>query len=89
MRVPSRGLLVVVLLSGCFQANKEARFADLRRAASFDLSCPQTDLTISPLGDASELHGGGRTGAAGCGKKAAYLWDDRNQSWVKNSESVK
>ena len=86
MRIAPLGLLLVVSSSGCFQANKEARFADLRQAAAFDLSCPQHEVLLSPLDEASALHGGGRTGAAGCGRRAAYLWDHRNQAWVKNSE---
>jgi hypothetical protein len=46
----------------------------LARRASFDLACPETELTFTPLGD-RELDGGDYTtvGVSGCGKRVSYV----------------
>jgi hypothetical protein len=59
---------------------------DLRKRASFDLSCEASKIELSPLDSGTTM------GASGCGKKATYVYaavdaNERSTSydWVANS----
>jgi len=55
--------------------------------ASFDLSCPQQQMSSQVLVDARNVAGqpmnGASVGYTGCGKKAAYVFVD-GTGWVMN-----
>ncbi len=84
-----KALLIVIsvfLLSSCVD-DDESKSSVLKRA-SFDLSCPETQ--IEPI-ELSRNDGGhiNSYGVNGCGKKAVYVkpvWDDY---WLLNLDSNK
>ena len=47
----------------------------LRKRGSFDLECPDNDLSIEETGRRSAI-------VSGCGNRAAYVWDDGRRAWV-------
>ena len=50
----------------------------LAERASFDLNCPEDDVQIRSLGDEDTQ------GAAGCGRRATYLYDSEHNRWILN-----
>ena len=50
----------------------------LAERAAFDLNCPEEDLQIRSLGDEDTQ------GAAGCGRRATYLYDSEHNRWILN-----
>lgn len=80
-------LLTVTLLcslGGCAAQLREARQADLRNRASFDLGCPAQQIELTPLDNNAAHYGIGATGVRGCGRQATYLWDGYRRLWVMN-----
>lgn len=67
-------LLVATVLIGC------SPLPALLRRASFDLDCPEADLSTQDLG-------GQTYGVRGCGKQATYVLvaGEGGRSWVMNS----
>ncbi len=53
----------------------------LSKRASFDMSCPEAQLTFACLGAGQPCES---VGVSGCEKKATYLFVD-NSAWVMNS----
>ena len=52
---------------------------ELFKRASFDLNCPQTQLTIERLGSQT-------AGVRGCSRQAVYVMDHGN--WILNSPGI-
>jgi hypothetical protein len=50
----------------------------LAERAAFDLNCPDDKLQIRSLGDDDTQ------GAAGCGRRATYLYDTEHNRWILN-----
>ena len=55
--------------------------AKLAQRASFDLSCPEDELSFSPLDDYKTV------GVIGCERRATYIYVSDSGTWVMNSET--
>lgn len=66
-------ILVVGLFAGCSATLTHNEL--LRKRGSFDLECPDDDLSIEETGRRSAV-------VSGCGGRAAYMWDDARRAWV-------
>jgi hypothetical protein len=70
------GVLSACVSPASMAGFKHAGSGGLERAA-YELDCPENQLELTYLGN-------GTVGAAGCGKKAIYVWMT-NAGWVNNS----
>ena len=83
---PLWGIVFVVgLLLGCgvvAAANTSPASSDdnLKKRASFDLSCPESALVVSDLSSNNTVKG-----VSGCDRRATYVWN--NRAWVMNNDS--
>jgi len=57
---------------------------NLRRRASFEMNCPESQIRISNLDDQNETYG-----VNACGERAVYIWhcgaDGLDCKWVQNT----
>jgi hypothetical protein len=67
------GGLLSLAAAGCAGYYAEA----LKERATFDLACPEQELTVTELG-------GDAYGATGCGKRASYIYVSRSGTFVLN-----
>lgn len=52
--------------------------------ASFEMQCPQQQLTVEDLTPQEEAAAGSQMGVSGCGKRAVYVKTDYD-GWVNNT----
>jgi hypothetical protein len=79
---------VAGLCSGCWAGMQERLDNDLRRRATFDLSCPLEGIRMVPL---SQLPTNralvGTYGVYACGRQATYVLEPHTATWVLNSRT--
>ncbi len=78
-------VLVLVALIGCGHVRQDTR-ASVKQRAAFDMSCSQTELTLTPLTEET-LQGANSYGVEGCGKRAVYVRTTTSSGdvWVLNT----
>lgn len=85
--VPIAAAAAAFAIFGCIAtaADNNARLnTDLGRRASFDLECPEDEVTLIELSESEEMVNS--YGVSGCGKRATYiLTSSSNGTWVNNS----
>ena len=76
---------MIVALAGCSAQIKQQNLDALHQRASFDFSCPQESLKLTPIGEDGRF-GAGTYGVEGCGKRGTYVHTSNNQ-WMLNTSS--